>query len=115
MIAFFPDPYPEELLYSVIARYQERVMVIDRKTALLDLFGTSNALAVIALPSHLGALVSNLPSGNPYSPELLIKRHTLLPYFAPFLERDQLASSWMIWSENAGRRWREGPVLWPAP
>jgi hypothetical protein len=92
VITFFPDPYPEELLYSVIARYQERVMVINRKTALLDLFGTANALAVINLPSHLGALVSNLPSGNPYSPELLIKRHTLLPYFAPFLERNQLAS-----------------------
>ncbi len=92
MITFFPDPYPEELLYSVIARYQERVMVINRKTALLDLFGTANALAVINLPSHLGALVSNIPSGNPYSPELLIKRHTLLPYFAPFLERNQLAS-----------------------
>jgi hypothetical protein len=92
MITFFSDPYPEELLYSVIARYQERIMVINRKAALLDLFGTANALAVVNLPSHLGALVSNLPPGNPYSPEILIKRHTLLPYFAPFLEHDQLES-----------------------
>ena len=105
MITFFPDPYTEELLYSVIARYQERVMVINRKTALLDLFGTANALAVINLPSHLGALVSNLPSGNPYSPELLIKRHTLLPYFAPFLERNQLAS---VMDDMVGER---GPAV----
>jgi hypothetical protein len=101
MIAFFPDPYPEELLYSVIARYQERVMVIDRKAALLDLFGTLNALAVIALPSHLGALVANLPPGNPYTPEILIKQNTLLPYFAPFLERNQLES---IMADMIGER-----------
>lgn len=101
MITFFPDPYPEELLYSVIARYQERVMVIDRKAALLDMFGTPNARAVIALPSHLGALVSNLPPRNPYSPEILIKQHTLLPYFAPFLERDQLES---IMADMIGER-----------
>jgi hypothetical protein len=79
-------------MYSIVARYQERLMETNSKAALLDLFGTANALAVVNLPSHLGALVANLPRGSSYSPEILIKRHTLLPYFAPFLQRDQLAA-----------------------
>ncbi|HUW65272.1 MAG TPA: TnsD family Tn7-like transposition protein [Spirochaetia bacterium] len=105
MITVFPDPYPEELMYSVVARYQERLMETNRKAALLDLFGTANALAVVNLPSHLGALVANLPRGSYYSSEILIKRHTLLPYFAPFLERDQLAS--VMW-DMIGER---GPAV----
>lgn len=40
MITLFPDPYPDELLYSVCARYQERMMWGNQKTTLEDLFGS---------------------------------------------------------------------------
>ena len=91
MITVFTDPYPEELLYSSVARYQERIMASHRAT-LLELFGKAEILVAVNLPSRLGTLVSNLFPGNAYSSEGLIKEHTLLPYFAPFLEGNQLIS-----------------------
>ena len=90
MITFFPDPYPDELLYSVCARYQERMMWGNQKTTLQDLFGTDTVVAVVDLPGHVGALVSRLPSNHQYSSDRIIDHHTLLPYFARFLAPNQL-------------------------
>ena len=40
MIGFFPDPYPDELLYSVLARFQSRVQYPSRESLVRELFGT---------------------------------------------------------------------------
>ncbi len=90
MITFFPDPYPDELLYSVCSRYQERMMWGNQKTTLQDLFGTDTVVAVVDLPGHVDALVSRLPPNHRYSSDRIIDDHTLLPYFAPFLASNQL-------------------------
>ena len=51
MIATFPDPYPDELLFSVCARYAERMQYPNQHAVLQDLFGNRNKLASVALPS----------------------------------------------------------------
>ncbi len=89
MIGCFPDPYPDELLYSVCARFHERVQYPNKKHTIRELFGDEAAIAVVDLPSNLRNLTLALPAGSPYTVEKLIYQHTLLPYFAPFLHPKQ--------------------------
>ncbi|MCD9188953.1 MAG: TnsD family transposase [Pyrinomonadaceae bacterium] len=85
MVSFFPAPYPDELLYSTLARYYLRSVNASPKAALDDLFGSKTVIATYDLPSHLEGLVSNLPPLSTHTVEGFIERHTLLPLYAPFL------------------------------
>lgn len=101
MIGCFRDPYPDELLYSVCARYHQRVQYPNKKNTLRELFGDEAAIAVVDLPSNLSNLVSALPTGSPYTVEKLINQHTLLPFFAPFLDPQQFRQ---LWADMEGSR-----------
>jgi hypothetical protein len=85
MIGCWPDPYPDELFYSICARYSGRVFYSSKRSVVAELFGTEQAMACVSLPSHLGYLISQLPPYNYYDVNRIIDQHTLLPYFAPFL------------------------------
>lgn len=82
---FFPSPYPDELLYSILARYHLRSGNISFKATMEDAFGTKNATAIIELPSNLNALISNLPLNAEYTADYLIDNHTLFSFYAAFL------------------------------
>lgn len=90
MIGFFPTPYPDELLYSVCARVDALMAFPNHKKTMEALFGAANAVATCALPSHLGGLIAALPAGHGYTVDELIDRHTLLPFFAPFLPTERV-------------------------
>jgi Tn7-like transposition protein D/TniQ len=90
MIGFFPEPYPDELLYSVCARYHQRAMYRSRAATARDLFGNESAKIAIDLPSRLSHLITVLPPGHGYSEERLIDEHTLLPFYAPFVPPERL-------------------------
>lgn len=90
MIPFFPDPYPDELLYSVCARYQDQVQYPTTWSVVKDLFGIERAVAVVDLPSRLGNLVAALPLGHCYTVEQFIDDHTLLPFYSPFCLPEQI-------------------------
>lgn len=105
MIGCFPDPYPDELLYSVCARYCERVQYPNKKGIIRELFGDEAAIAIVNLPSNLRNLTSALPHGSPYTVERLINQHTLLPFFTPFLDPKQFQQ---IWADMEGPR---GPSI----
>lgn len=86
---YFPRLYPEELLYSGIARCRVHLGISNHKTLLHMLFGDSKVAAITDLPTHLTVLANNtgLDAAG------LIERHTLFPIYAPFipqLRRDQL-------------------------
>jgi hypothetical protein len=85
MIGCFPDPYPDELLYSVCARYHTRMMYFSSgyKT-IQELFGNTSGVT-IDLPTRLEYLTTALPPGHRYTVDYLIDRHTLLPFYSPFL------------------------------
>lgn len=89
MISCFPDPYPDELLYSLCARYAQRVRFPSEKAVIKELFGQEAAVAIVDLPSNLGQLVSSLPNNQLYTVESLINKHTLFPFFAPFFDPTQ--------------------------
>src|SRR5436853_7540042 len=90
MLTCFPDPYPDEIFYSICARYSERMRYQSRNTLKRDLFGNSEVIPAIALPCHLAALVENLPCTSRYSVDRFIDEHTLFPLFSPFLSQEQL-------------------------
>jgi Tn7-like transposition protein D/TniQ protein len=85
MIGFFPEPYPDELFYSLCARYHQRAMYTSPLATTRDLFGAAHTRITIDLPGHLNRLATALPPGHGYSVERLINEHTLLPFYAPFM------------------------------
>lgn len=89
MTSFFPTAYPDELLYSVLARYHVRSGNISPKATLRELFGSTTITATVDLPSHLNALVQNLPPLSKHTVESLIQKYTLYPFYAPFLFPDK--------------------------
>lgn len=90
MLLFFPNPYPDELLYSVCARYHRLSCNLSYKSTVKDLFGTVTACAVVDLPSHLDELSGKLLSRTLSDPDRLISERTLLPVYAPFLPERRL-------------------------
>ena len=91
MIGHFPEPYPDELFYSLCARFSDRMRFPSRAMVFQDLFNRECVGASIELPSHLGVLTAALPPGHHYTVDRLIDDHTLLPFYAPFLPLPRLA------------------------
>ena len=85
MLSFFTDPYPDEILYSAAARYHHRSK--NKKTSITarDWFGEDPYRVVVDFPSHLDYLISALPLGHLYTADILIEKHTLFPFYIPFL------------------------------
>jgi hypothetical protein len=85
MVSFFPKPYPDEILYSVLARYQIRSGNTSPKVTLRELFNSATTVATADLPSNLNSLSDNLQPFSNYTVEELIHRYTLYPFYSVFL------------------------------
>lgn len=83
MLAFFPTLLRDELLYSALARYHNMSTNTSFKNSLHDWFGSQMVSATPDLPGHLERV--STASGNVYSPDELIMRHTTFPYYNFFL------------------------------
>lgn len=89
MLSFFPKPYPDEILYSMLARYHIRSGNISPKMTLKELFNSTTTIATADLPCHLETLVAQLPLISAITVEELIQQHTLYPIYAPFLPQQR--------------------------
>lgn len=85
MIGSFPVGYPDELLYSICARYGDRMQYSAKRMISKELFGTQQPTAVVGLPSHIDHLITNLQVNSSYTVNKIIDNHTLFPFYAPFL------------------------------
>lgn len=85
MLNFFVEPYENELLYSVNARYHFYSKNTDLKETLIELFETPNVIPTVYFPSRLKRLCSQLSMRSIYNPEYLINNHTLFPVYRPFI------------------------------
>ena len=79
-----PRPYPDELLYSVIARTAYHYGYWSPTQLLLPLFGSREVIAVPDLPSNLAALAERTFDAWGLTAEELAARHTLLGYYTYF-------------------------------
>ncbi|RNB82118.1 transposase [Brevibacillus nitrificans] len=89
MLPFFPTPYPDELMYSVCARYHLWSRNVSYKETMFELFTSRTATAVIDLPNRINHLFSQLPVGTTNTPDKLIRLHTLFPLYCPFLSNEK--------------------------
>jgi predicted transcriptional regulator len=83
MLHWFPTPYPDELLYSVLARYHVWSGNTSPKMTTEELFGKRTVRSVWDLPANLNVLLSQL--GPYWDADQLINNHTMYPYYAAFL------------------------------
>src|SRR5581483_886768 len=90
MIGFFLDPYPKEIMYSVIARNASALNYPNLRSVGVTYFGEPDSIATVALPCRLEYLVSHLPPNTTHTVDNLINEHTLLPFFAPFLPPERV-------------------------
>ncbi|MBU2855894.1 TnsD family transposase [Acidithiobacillus ferruginosus] len=84
MLAYFPEIYPDELLYSVLARYHRHVCSGSPKHTLYDLFGETGVRATVGLQSHVAALSQRIPTDRGLGPERLTRDFTLYRYYTAF-------------------------------
>jgi hypothetical protein len=91
VICYFPTPYPDELWYSVCARFSDRMKFRSETGVMQALYGRRHAVATADLPQRLIEITSQLPPGHPCTPDAIIDHHTILPYYSPFLTRDKYA------------------------
>ncbi|MBU5671751.1 TnsD family transposase [Paenibacillus sp. MSJ-6] len=101
MVAHFPSLYPDELLYSGIARYHQMSGNTSQKQTVRDLFGKRLVCATVDLPSHLGSLTRRL--GGAYTVEELVQRHTLYPYYTTFVSKDKAEEIYCLMAEGKNR------------
>jgi len=87
MLPFFTEPYPDELIYSAIARYHFYSGNIDYKDTLEEVFQSRSVIPSLEIGSHFDALAQQI--GNHYSVESLLAKHTIYPYYAPFLSKQR--------------------------
>jgi len=91
MIGHFPEPYPDELLYSLCARFGDRMQYPSKWAVMRDLFGKGTATAIVDLPSRLGFFADVLPPRHPCKAvDRVIDDHTLLPFYGPFQPVERL-------------------------
>ncbi|MGE7114175.1 TnsD family Tn7-like transposition protein [Lysinibacillus sp. NPDC047702] len=87
MLPFFTNPYPDELLYSAIARYHFYSGNLDCKDTLEELFGSRSVIPSVEIGSYFSVLAERL--GPQYSVESLLANHTIYPYYASFLSKER--------------------------
>ncbi|MGR0189034.1 TnsD family Tn7-like transposition protein [Azospirillum aestuarii] len=92
MLPYFPASYPDELLYSVLARFHRHTCSVSPKRTMDDLFGNRDARATVDLPGHLGSLSRRLPPDRGLTPERLAIEFTLFPYHTAFQPSEVVAA-----------------------
>jgi len=89
MLKFFPTPYPDEILYSVFARYHVRSGNMNASTTARELFGSIKCSQSLIMPHNIDVLVGNMPENAEYTAEELIYKNTMFPFYSAFLEKEK--------------------------
>ena len=92
MIGFFPEPYPDELLYSVLARYYVRSGYSNYTFAAEDIFHNRYVRPNFEyFPALKKEVVSKLTANLSF--EKIILQHTMLPYHCRFIPQERKEQS----------------------
>lgn len=106
MIGFFPSPYPDELLYSVLARYFDKSGYTAYTFAAEDLFVSKTVRPDIEFLNQYTSDATMAITRNT-TMESIVMGHTMFPYYARFLplERRQKALQALITMQTNYRNW----------
>jgi hypothetical protein len=87
LYGFFPDPFEDELLYSVLARMWVMLGETSSQHLFRAAFGyTSRSRVDATIPTNLTLFANRLAYGISGGCDALIDRHTALPYLSRFME-----------------------------
>ena len=89
MLPYFPKPYPDELLYSQIARAKVHLGMSSAKRLLDLLYQKRTVIAVADLPAQLQLLADCLGNLQPVNATILLYQATLFPLYAPFIPQQR--------------------------
>lgn len=87
IIKYFPKPYPDEILYSVIARFQKH-FGSEGTEVIRSLWGNVKSKSISYQVNQLQSLLDNTLLGQCYSARQLAFQHTLLPFYSAFCGRE---------------------------
>lgn len=112
MLHFFPSTFPDETLYSRLARYHRLSGHPDDRDSLHELVGMHTHVITSDLPSLLQAFSSRLPAGARPSVGEIVDTNTIFPYFRQFLpsERCSRAITKMSGTSTSGLKTAIGLV-----
>ena len=85
-LPLFPEPYPNELFYSVLARYKVRCGLLPDKLLLEDVFRKKTVIASPEMPNGIARAVENVRPSTMFSATDIISKHTLFPLYTAFSE-----------------------------
>lgn len=102
-LLFFNTPYPDELFYSICARFHKRNGNVYEKATIEDLFSSRSITASAFLPSGINALIANMPPFANYTAEQFIFNHTLYPFYSAFLPPKQAEQIYQSMLSNDGK------------
>lgn len=89
MTAFFPEIYPDELVFSACSRYHDRLSYEAAPCTSRDLFGSHQVKVATDLPTSLDLLCNSLPLNHTYSINRLLYQHTLYPLYSAFTNKQR--------------------------
>lgn len=106
----FPTPYPDELIYSTIARAGVHDGDTSPKQLLDKVYNDRGVIATVDMPSHVGKLANQYSDSLGLHSLALISLHTLWPIYAPFLprERNNKLRVWMNGSSQGAAHLASG-------
>jgi len=81
---YFPEPYPGEALYSIIARLRQHVGM-THVTLSWTVFGEEMQVFAINLPFRIEAVMRLIPPRKGLDSEAIVTRHTGFPYCVSIL------------------------------
>lgn len=84
-IAYFPELYPDELIYSVLARFYEHSGYIYYKDVAQELFLNQKIRADKEFAKNLKPEIVELLTRN-MTVEALLESHTMYPYYGRFID-----------------------------
>ena len=101
MVTYFPTIYPDELIYSVLARFYLHGGYMAYIYAVQDLFMDSKARPEIEFLNRLRPEVVKMVC-NKMPMEELVEKHTMFPYYARFMPCERRNSAFRALCEMAG-------------
>jgi hypothetical protein len=82
MILFFPVMYPDELFFSAVSRFFERIG--NQDDPIFDGLNFSIFFKNTYPPKDLEEFSSHIPSEDNFDPMNVLYNHTIFPFWAPF-------------------------------
>lgn len=91
-LGFFPTPYPDECLYSILCRYFVRGAKTSHQKFIEELFDSYKSLmASVYVPRGLHLLNRWIPENSGITKKMIAENHTMYPYLSVFYPAEMIA------------------------